>query len=123
MPFPPPEPTSLRVPDSVSRDKAKDFYSGDFGQFASVLGKRMRGPDDDKTEHHKAKRSADSEPGEERSLTGSNNNSGTPENFDSDSQSSFSGTSEVGTNKNKQAKLSQGMRCTDHTKDISTQHT
>jgi hypothetical protein len=114
MTFPPPTPTSVHVPDSVSRDKAKDFYVDDFEQFASVLGKRMRGPPDNKTEHDEAKRSATFQPYEKRPLNDNKNNSGTPENSDSDS--SFSSTSEFETKKNKQAKLSQGMRCTDHTK-------
>ena len=123
MSFPPPIPTSLRVPDSVSRNKAKDFYKDDLEQFASVLGKRMRGPPDDKTEHDKARRRAASQPYEERSLNDNNNDPGMPGNSDSDSQSSSSNTSELVTKKNKQAKLSQGMRCTDHIKEtLSTAH-
>jgi hypothetical protein len=123
MSFPPPIPTSLRVPDSVSRNKAKDFYRDDLEKFASVLGKRMRGPLDDETEHDKAKRRAASEPYEERLLNDNNNGPAIPANSDSDSQSSSSNTSEFGTKKNKQAKLSQGMRCTDHTKEtLSTAH-
>jgi len=102
----------------VSRDKAKEFQIDEFSQFASVLGKRMWGPDNEKMEHDKATRSAAYQSDEERLSKGDNNRPGTPENSDSDSHSSFSITSEFETKKNKKAKLSQGMCSTDHTKEI-----
>jgi hypothetical protein len=106
MSIPPPATTSLLVPGTVSRNKSSKFVYNDLGQFASVLGKRMRGPVDGKAEHDKAKRNAASQP-DKRTILDS----------DLDSESSFTSTSDFETEKNKRVKSDQGMRSTDHIKE------